>query len=213
MRITKFEHSCFYIENEAGGLLFDPLEIERKLPDFMGLYAIIVTHQHGDHFQPEVIERIRAKNPQARIFVTEDNAFDGATVVKNGDRVNEAFNLEFYGQNHAEIIKGQVPCQNIGVVVDGVFANSGDSFDAPPVRPEILLAPVTAPWLKIEETVDFVRSIRPKMVLPTHDGLNSAFGNTVSDNWVRKGCEAVSAEYKDIHYGSVISLLPAPCYN
>jgi L-ascorbate metabolism protein UlaG (beta-lactamase superfamily) len=206
MKIIKFDHSCFLLEKDGRGLLFDPVEYTHKLPIFDNLDAIIITHLHGDHFAPDVLAKIRHNNPNARVFTTADNIenIPSCSIAKNGDKVAVGvFGLEFYGENHAEIVTGEVPCQNIGTLVNGIFANSGDTFDIPPTTPEILLAPITAPWLKIEQTMDFITTIRPKIVVPTHDALNSDLGNTICDNWVSKACAAVTAEYKNIHYGEI----------
>jgi len=206
MKITKFDHSGFLLEKDGRGLLFDPVEYDHALPIFSNLDAIIITHLHGDHFQSEVLKRIRAGNPNAKIFTPADNvtSINGATVAKSGGRMKVGvFDIVFYGGDHAEIIAGQVPCQNVGTVVDGVFANSGDTSDIPPIMPEILLAPISAPWLKISETKAFIETVRPKVVIPTHDGLNSELGNTVCDNWVKKFCEETGAEYKAVHFGEV----------
>lgn len=206
MKITKFNHSCFLLEKNGRGLLFDPVEYTNSLPTITNLDAIIITHTHGDHFQPTVLDKIRTANHDAKIFTTSDNEElqDIATIVKNGDKTSVgAFSLEFYGENHAEIILGQFVCKNLGTLVDGIFANSGDSFDTPPSTPEILLAPLSAPWLKLNETIEFIKTIQPKTVIPTHDALNSDLGNTVCDNWLSNICKTIGADYKNTHFGEV----------
>lgn len=207
MQITKFDHSCFYIEKDGRGLLFDPVEYGHELPDFNSIDTIVITHKHGDHFQPEVLNRIRANNPDAEIFMTADNVenVDGAKSAKNGDKVKSgAFDLEFYGGNHACIVSGVVPCQNIGAVVDDVFANSGDSFDLPPVPVKILSVPITAPWMKVEETMNYITAAKPEIVVPRHDALCSELGDEVQDNWIQQACDKVGAEYRKIHFGRVV---------
>ncbi|MDR2063369.1 MAG: MBL fold metallo-hydrolase [Candidatus Nomurabacteria bacterium] len=60
MKITKYNHSCFYLEKDGRGLLFDPVEYTDELPAFDNIDAVVVTHLHGDHFQPEVLASVRA---------------------------------------------------------------------------------------------------------------------------------------------------------
>ncbi|MDR0979660.1 MAG: MBL fold metallo-hydrolase [Candidatus Nomurabacteria bacterium] len=209
MKITKFDHSCFLLEKDGRGLLFDPVEFTHKLPSITNLDAIIITHIHGDHFQPEVLNKLRQDNPQAKIFTTEDNEAlkDVATIALGGDKTAVGvFGLEFYGENHAEIIPGEFLCKNIGTLVDGVFANSGDSFDLPPKMPAIIAAPVAAPWLRLSETMGFLKESGVKIVIPAHDALNSDFGNTVCDNWISKVCTENGAKYKKIHFGEVMEV-------
>jgi glyoxylase-like metal-dependent hydrolase (beta-lactamase superfamily II) len=206
MKITKFNHACFYLEKDSRGLLFDPVEYTNQLPTITNLDAIIITHQHNDHFQPETLLKIQSQNPNVVIFTTQDNQnnIKNALIAKHGETKKAGpFKLTFYGENHAEIIAGQIPCQNIGTLVDDYFANSADSFDAPPAHPTVLTAPVAAPWLKLSETMDFIAKTRPKIVLPAHDGLNSDLGNLISDNWLTKTCEKIGAQYKNIHFGEV----------
>jgi L-ascorbate metabolism protein UlaG (beta-lactamase superfamily) len=206
MKITKFNQSGFYLEKDGRGLLIDPVEYVDGLPEFGNIDVIVISHLHSDHFQPEVLAKIRERNPSVVTFTTEDNAgnIENCVVAKNGDvRTVGAFDLRFYGENHAEIVEGEVPCQNIGVVVDGYFANSADSFDIPPVRPEVLAVPLSAPWLKLSESMKFIEAVKPKVVIPAHDGLNSELGNLICDNWVAKVCAGIGAEYKKVHFGEV----------
>ncbi len=98
LSVAKFEHSCFYLAKDGRGILFDPVEYLAKLPELTGIEAVIITHQHGDHFQPAVLEKIRAANPDALVFTTEDNAqgIPGAKAVKPGDKfMVGGFSLEF----------------------------------------------------------------------------------------------------------------------
>lgn len=207
MNITKFDHSGFLLEKNGRGLLFDPVEYSNKLPKLKNIDVIIITHKHSDHFNPKIIEKIRKDNPKVKIFTTGDNAANipGSTAVKGGDKMKVGgFDLEFYGKDHAEIISWQVPCQNIGTLVDGIFANSGDSFAEPPVQPKILLAPIAAPWLKIGEAMDFISSVKPRIVIPTHDALNSEIGDSICDTWTKRICDDMDIEYKSIHFGKVM---------
>ena len=149
MKITKFEHSGLAIEKDGKVLVFDPVEFTEKIPALLGVVGIVITHKHGDHLQPAVIERILSANPEAELICSEETlaSLPNASVARAGD-VREVgdFKLEFFGKNHAEIIPGQIPCDNIGVVIDGIVVNPGDSFDLPngPVR--VLLTPIAAPF-------------------------------------------------------------------
>jgi hypothetical protein len=124
--------------------------------------------------------------------------------IKDGDIINVSeFSLQFYWESHSEIIAWQIPCQNIWTIVNWVFANSADSFDIPPIRPEILAVPLSAPWLKIRETLDFIKKVKPKIVVPAHDWLNSELWNMIWDNWIKKVCEKVGSEYRNLHLGEL----------
>lgn len=162
MKITKLEHSGLAIEKDGETLICDPVEFTQKLPTFHNVVAIVTTHKHSDHLQPEVLARILQDNPRAKVFATVDAApsVNGAIVVRDGDTYNVGgFKLDFFGKDHAAIIPGQIPCENIGVVIDDKIVNPGDSFDLPNIKPEVLFVPISAPWCKVSESVDFIKKL------------------------------------------------------
>ena len=196
-KLTKLEHSGLAIEKDGKVLLIDPVEFTEKIPTFSNVVAIIITHKHADHFQPEVIEKIIAQNPSVQIFTTEDNdaSFKNIKIVKNGNcQTAGDFSLDFFGKDHASIIPGQIPCQNIGVVVDGKIADPGDSFDIPRSPIEVLLVPISAPWCKIVESMDYVKAVKPKTVIPAHDAVLSKLGKSFNNNWLKSACTEIGAE-------------------
>ena len=204
MKITKLEHSGIAIEKDGKTLLFDPVEFEQKLPEFTNVVGIVVTHKHGDHFQPAVVERIMADNPAAELITSAETAemVNGAIAAKAGDTRDVAgFKLQFFGGEHAAIIPGQVPCDNIGVVVDDVLVNPGDSFDLPETEAKVLMAPIASPWNKVSETINFVNRAHPGTVIPFHDAVLSDLGMTFNCNWLKKACAEIGAEFVQLGFG------------
>ena len=51
-------------------------------------------------------------------------------------------------------------------------------------RVDVLLAPVSGPWLKVGDVVDYVRAVGPRIVVPIHDAMNSEAGNGLADRLV-----------------------------
>ena len=209
MKITKLEHSGLVLEKDGKLLVFDPVEFTRKIPKLDSVVAIVVTHKHSDHFQPEVLARILGDNPGAKILTTSEvGALVGnSIVVKAGDHYEiGGFNFDFFGKDHAAIVPGQIPCENIGAVVDGCIVNPGDSFDLPNVDTKVLFVPTAAPWLKISESMDFIKRIAPELVVPIHDALLSELGETISNNWVMKACDDMGAKFAYLKPGDNIEL-------
>lgn len=68
MDIMKLEHSGIAISKDGQTILCDPVEFTTKLPLFQNVVAIVITHSHNDHFQPNTINAILATNPTARVF-------------------------------------------------------------------------------------------------------------------------------------------------
>ena len=205
MNIFKYDHSCIVIEKNNTRLVIDPVEIKTKLPHLDFVKAIIVTHSHPDHFNAQVIDKIVKRNPGVVIFTTEDNMqnLPTAIVVKHGEKRNIGeFIIEFFGANHAPIDGNRIPCQNIGFVVDNMFVNPGDSFDIPPIpNPFVLAVPISGPWVKIIESMNYIRQLQPSKVLPVHDAILSDYGLPIHNNWISKACIEVNAQHYPIKPG------------
>ncbi len=230
MKLTKLEHSGIILEKNGKKLVFDPVEFAGTLPELDGVVAVIITHLHGDHLQPERISAILDRNPGAKIYAPEDaatvisNALGAAdvAVVTGGDEVfvggdavaegfvgeNEGFKLEFFSKDHASVVAGKVPCPKIGVVVDGKLTKPGDSFDLLGMNGvvETLLVPEVAPWAKISETMEFMKIAKPRIVVPVHDGLLSEMGKTIYNNLLRATCEEMGAEFAPLAIGESIEI-------
>ncbi len=209
MKITKYEHSGVSVEKDGAVIVFDPIEIKERFPELKGVAAIMITHGHSDHWQPEVVKRILARNPEAKLYVPEDVTVDWteATVMKAGDKVEAGgFELEFYGKDHAEVFAGKVPCANVGVIIDGIIVNPGDMYVMPDGPAKILLVPVAAPWCKMSETCEFVWAAKPEMVIPVHDGVLSEFGRKIYVNLLKATSETAGVAVVDLAAGESIEI-------
>src|SRR5690606_28343547 len=72
MRIHKFTHSCIYIEDEIS-ILFDPGTYTSKeksldIENLPGLDYILITHEHADHFDIQLIQKVLNKFPDVKIL-------------------------------------------------------------------------------------------------------------------------------------------------
>lgn len=217
MKITKFEHSCLLIENGDRALAIDPGEFSKSFKASPEIDALVITHEHPDHYNPEKVAEIIAQNPNVVIFTTHkveqeirekfDLSDQQIIVVENGQKSQiGTFDLEFFGRDHAEIVDGVVPCDNFGIVVNNLLAYAGDSFVAPPIRPQVLAVPASAPWLKIYESMQFIAKTKPTQVFPTHNALLSPIGEGISCNWLRKSCEENGVEFIDLQPGDAIEV-------
>ncbi len=207
MKITKLEHSGLAVEKDGQTILIDPIEIDQTLPEFPNVIAIIITHQHSDHLQSSVIQRLLAAFPSMRIYAPGDTLpqIPEAKQIRNGSLAETGdFKMVFFSENHAPIFKGEIPCQNVGVVVDGMVAHPGDSFDLPQKQVDLLCVPISAPWSKISDVADYVQSARPKSVLPIHDAVLSPFGRNFHINCLKKICEQNNVTLFDLKPGESI---------
>jgi hypothetical protein len=68
---------------------------------------------------------------------------------------------------------------------------------------EVLLVPIGAPWLKLAESIDFVRAVRPQRAHPTHDAVLSEIGQQFSDSLV---AQRSGTAYSRLPHGEPIEL-------
>ncbi len=180
MKVTKYEHSTLLIERADDLLVIDPGSFLTP-PDFHGTVAVVITHEHADHWTPEQLRRILEDSPEARIFGPQGVA-DAASefeveVVTAGQSVEVgAFTLRFFGGRH-NVIHSSIPViDNLGVLVDDELFHPGDSYTVPDVPVATLAAPVGAPWLKIGEAMDYVLAVGATRVFPIHEMTLSVAG-------------------------------------
>jgi L-ascorbate metabolism protein UlaG (beta-lactamase superfamily) len=179
MKVTKFSHACVRIEAD-GVLVIDPgLFTEREALD--GADAVLITHEHVDHLKVEALADELDKRPSLRVFthaavVEKLTALTGAiTEVSSGESFEAAgLPVRAYGGWHAVIHPDLPAMSNLGYLVADSLYHPGDSFDVPTgATVDTLFVPVTAPWLKISESIDFVRAVAPQRAFALHDGLGS----------------------------------------
>ncbi|GIF50198.1 L-ascorbate metabolism protein UlaG (beta-lactamase superfamily) [Asanoa ferruginea] len=187
MRLTKFGHSCVRVEHDGAVLVIDPGSFsERAALD--GVDAVLITHAHPDHLDVDALTDALAKRPEVIVHTHTDVAKEltslGGVVntVASGQSFSAAgLPIEAFGGIHAEIHPDIPRIANLGFLINESVYHPGDSFDVPEgARVETLFVPVSAPWLKISESVDFVRAVAPRRAFALHDGvINEAGGKLV----------------------------------
>ncbi|WP_250027773.1 MBL fold metallo-hydrolase [Paractinoplanes maris] len=195
MRITKFTHSCLRVEG-AGVLVVDPGAFsEREALD--GADAVLITHEHFDHLDPGALAGAIEKNPGLRLFahadvLSEHPGFaEVATAVEPGGSFEAAgYQVQVYGGQHA-VIHPDIPrIANLGYLIADGSANlyhPGDSFTVPEdATVDTLFAPLNAPWMKLSESIDFVRAVKPGRAYALHDYLLTETGAKVSDGHLER---------------------------
>ena len=55
IRVTKIHHACLTVDDGSTRLLLDPGRFGPR-PDLDGIDAVLITHRHFDHFDPELVE-------------------------------------------------------------------------------------------------------------------------------------------------------------
>jgi len=212
MKVTKYEHACLVVEDGGKRLVIDPGSFVKSLPKSLDkVSAIVITHVHQDHFDLAQIENILEHNPEAKIFCTEEVAkeLDGkhAKAVTGGDSAEAGpFKLRFFGSQHAVIHDSWPTNQNVGVLVNDSFYYPGDSFTKPGVKVALLALPVSAPWLKLAEVMDYVNAIKPTTAFPTHNALLSDIGQGMMEQMLGGVAQGNGGTLKPLKTGESIEI-------
>lgn len=188
MKLTKKGHACIRLEKDGRRLVVDPGGFSE--PDAaVGADAVLVTHEHPDHFDEQRLRAALESNPEVAVWTLRSVAdrlagvFPGRVhTVGHGDTFSAAgFDVEVHGELHA-VIHPDIPrITNVGYFVDGAVFHPGDALTVPERPVETLMLPVHAPWNKIGEVIDYVREVAPRRAIDVHDGLLSDNARTVYD--------------------------------
>ncbi|MES9539569.1 MBL fold metallo-hydrolase [Actinomadura sp. NPDC000600] len=187
MQLTKFGHACVRVESDGRRLVVDPggLTDPRALD---GADAVLVTHEHFDHFSEDTLRQAFAENP--RLLLWTNTAVGGrladlgkrVTVVGDGEAFTAAgFDVQVFGTWHA-VIHPDIPrVANIGFLINGALFHPGDALTVPDTAIDTLLLPVHGPWSTTGQLIDYVREVKPRQVVGVHDGaLNDVGGAMVA---------------------------------
>ena len=175
MRITRYGHSCLFVEEGDARVLLDPGAFSAGFEQLRGLTAVLVTHSHPDHLDRGRLEPLLADNPDARLHVDEGSAEQltglDAVVVRSGDVLDVGVEVRVHGAQHAVIHEDIPRIPNVGYLVGGRFFTPGDALTTPDADVEVLGLPTAAPWLKLSEAVGLLRSVAPRRAFPVHDAV------------------------------------------
>ena len=188
MRLTKLVHSCVRLEKDGATLVIDP-GIWSGPDALAGASAVLVTHEHVDHLDADALRAALAADPGLEVWTNGAVAAQFADLggrvheVRHGDVITPAgFDVHVYGEQHA-VIHSDIPViPNTGFAVDGAIFHPGDSFTVPQDRVPTVLIPVSAPWLKFAEVIDYVRAVAPDQGYTMHDAILSPRGDALVGN-------------------------------
>ncbi|CAL9581463.1 hypothetical protein SUDANB120_05057 [Streptomyces sp. enrichment culture] len=176
MKLTKRLHSCVQLEKDGRVLVIDPGAFSE--PDAgLGADALLVTHEHPDHFDEGRLRAALDANPAAALWTLRSvaerlaPAYPGRVhTVGHGDAFTAAgFEVQVHGELHA-VIHPDIPrITNVGYLVQGSLFHPGDALTVPGVPVETLMVPVHAPWNKVSEVIDYLREVRPRRAIDIHD--------------------------------------------
>lgn len=204
MQLTRLGHAAVRLTDPEGVLVIDPGSFSG--PDVLeGADVVLVTHVHGDHVDVDRLTAalgadphlvVHGPAPVADALVAAGAPRDRVRTVVPGQVLTVLdHEVQVLGGLH-EVIHPDMPrAVNVSYLVDRAVLHPGDAFVDPGegTAVDVLLAPVSGPWLRLRELVDWVRAVRPRVVVPTHDALLSPAGRALVLD--RLGPEGLGAGY------------------
>ncbi|AVM01399.1 MBL fold metallo-hydrolase [Gordonia iterans] len=193
MLVTSYGHSCVLVELAGSRILFDPGNLSSGFEETTGLDAILITHQHPDHADVAKLPALVAANPDAvryadpstATILNDDGSAGQWSVLAPGRRFAlGAVTVRGTGGRHA-VIHPDIPVvDNTAYILDApdrpaAFLHPGDSLYIPFEKIDVLALPAAAPWMKLSESVDYLRGAGPRAAFPIHQGIQSDAGRAI----------------------------------
>lgn len=178
MIIKKFLHSCILLEDNGKKLLIDPGSfsfIEKKIkPEDIGpIDAILITHEHQDHYFPDALRYFVSQGCN-RIIASEEicgllkkENLPNEIIRHDEEKDIAGFKVKAIASRHGPL--PIAPPHNFGYLINEKFLHPGDSVEVPGVKCDVLALPVSAPWAKWIELLEFGRNLKPKIIIPIHE--------------------------------------------
>lgn len=209
MKITKYGHSCLLVEENRVKILIDPGSYSSVPENLEDISAVLITHEHQDHFSMETIWKIVANNSTRLISnasvlakLKAENLL--GELLEDGQSVNiDGVMVEGFGKDHAVIYPTLPSLHNTGYRIAERFFYGGDALIPPGVPVEILAYPAIAPWMKVSEAVDYAKAVKPKILFPVHD----AFLTTLTGgfyNLAKNELSATGAQWIELKIGKPV---------
>ncbi|MFP5332414.1 MAG: MBL fold metallo-hydrolase [Acidimicrobiia bacterium] len=177
---------------------------------------MLVTHQHPDHFDIERLTKWASADQSRHVFgpeavVSQLGEVDAGQrhAVEEGDGFGAAgFEVLAVGRSHARIHPDIPLVPNVAYLIEECVLHPGDSFTPPPpgVSVGVLTLPVSAPWLKVAEAVDYLRQVGPSVAIPIHDGFLNDAGKALHDRVI--GGLAGELTYQRLDPGEPLTVTP-----
>lgn len=184
LKITFIGHGTLMFQNQEKVIHVDPVSQYGDYSTLPKADLILITHAHGDHFDPETIAKIRKKSTDIIVAPVLDGKISGSITMKNGESKSiqgfpidavPAYNLVHMRDNGQPYHpKGEGDGYIITFGDKRVYI-AGDTENTPEMKAltdiDIAFLPMNLPYTMTPEMVaDGAESFQPKILYPYHYG-------------------------------------------
>lgn len=158
--------------------LFSFIENRITPKDIGPVDAILLTHEHADHYDPQALKtfiEMRAPTIITHKEIGELLSKEGIgfQAIAAGDTLNiQGFEIQATNSPHGEL-PGHAPT-NLGYFINQTLFHPGDSYTQVPAC-TVLALPTFSPWGTVVQATDCIDKVRPSVVIPIHDGFVKDF--------------------------------------
>ncbi len=169
MRITRFTQSCLLIEEGGSRIVIDPSG-EEVSNDFGKLDAILYTHEHGDHFDPQLTKKFMEQGIPVYANASTSKLIEGRpNVVQDGQEFKAGnFQIKVIELPHCPMPNGSAGPENVGYLINQKLFHPGDGKDLTGLQVDYLAVPITGPDVSMRDAFDFLRQVKAKVGIPIH---------------------------------------------
>jgi L-ascorbate metabolism protein UlaG (beta-lactamase superfamily) len=205
-------HACIRLEEGGTTVVVDPGGLTE--PEALdGADAVLITHEHFDHFDEGRLRAALDASPGLRVWTNGATAakLDGlghrVTTVGHGDAFDiDGIGVEVHGEWHAVIHPDMPRIGNVGFLIGGKVFHPGDAFTVPDRAVDRLMVPISGPWQKVAEVIDYVRAVEPARAYSIHDEVLSEIGKTAVSGLVGENGPGTGVPYDRLSPGDIVEL-------
>jgi L-ascorbate metabolism protein UlaG (beta-lactamase superfamily) len=202
MRITKFGHACVRVEHDGATVVIDP-GVFTDADALDGAGAVLITHEHPDHYHPDHLRATDApihtiEAVAAKIREDAPDVAERVTVVAPDEEFEAGLPVRAVGELHAVIHPEFPRFYNSGYVLtvgDQKVYHPGDALTEPGEHVDLLCVPVSAPWMRASEAIEFARAVKAPRNLAIHDRVYSEAGLGIVDGHMNAFLPKEGLEY------------------
>lgn len=202
--IKRLTDSCLLVTTGTGTTLLDPgfHTFTSKLIDLGSIgdvQRIMVTHEHGDHVNPDFVKWLLDRGEDVTVF---GNSAVADVLAKHDIPVDTSVPPDTAAEDvlHETTPMGTTPPNRAWTIAD-TLTHPGDSYGPTKSAPVLALGLLT-PWGTTTQSLEFARNLAPQQAVPVHDFYLSEQGRewiyTVAKNVLAKsGIEVVTVGWDE----------------